>query len=228
MTAFITPCWNVSAKSLRSANSAGQRFGLRGFLAALFIGFLLMPLHKAWAGPAEISLKNPQVSSVDDGFAVSADVSIDLGSKLEDALLRGLPLFFVHEFEMTKPRWYWIEDKRFSRSQSYRIYYHALTRQYRVGAGAIHPSFATLDEALRYLGNIRQWRVIDRADLSDLKVGETYQATLRLRLDTAQLPRPLQISVLFAREWELSGEVRWAYTVPPVDSKVENKAVDAK
>ena len=224
MMAFITPCSNVWAKPLRHPKTSRRGFGLWAWLSALLLALFFLPTKDAWAGPAEISLKNPQISLADDGLAVSAEVYIDLGSKLEDALLRGLPLFFVHEFEMTKPRWYWIEDKRFSRSQTYRLYYHALTRQYRVGAGAIHPSFPTLEEALRYLGNIRQWRVLDEAALAGLKVGETYQAVLRLRLDTAQLPRPLQISVLFAREWELSGEVRWSYIVPPA----EQKAADAK
>lgn len=172
---------------------------------------LVFPLL-TYAG--EIVIRNPQLLQTEDGLALSAEVDIELGSKIEDALVRGLPLYFSQEFEMSRPRWYWFEDKRFSRTQALRLYYHALTRQYRVGIGPIHQSFSTLGEALASLTHMRHWTIIDRNEQSSLKAGETYQAVLRFRLDGSQLPRPLQINVLFARDWELGGETRWAYTVP--------------
>lgn len=187
------------------------RFGRRLILAvALLVQLWVLPL--ACAG--EITLRNPQMNSGEDGYVLSVEVGIELGSKLEEALTRGVPLYFVQEFEMSRPRWYWIEDKRFAKTQTVRLYYHALTRQYRVGNGGVHQAFSTLDEALRYLVHARNWSIIDKAETNNLKQGESYQAVFRVRLDSAQLPRPLQISVLFAKDWELGGEVRWTFVVP--------------
>lgn len=178
----------------------------------ILLGLQFMVVSVAMAG--EITLRNPVISSGEDGYFLSSEVSIDLGSKLEEALTRGVSLFFIQEFEMSRPRWYWIEDKRFAKSQTVRLYYHALTRQYRVGTGGVHQSFASLNEALRYLVHARNWPIIEKAEAGNLKAGESYQAAFRVRLDSSQLPRPLQISVLFARDWELAGEVRWTFVVP--------------
>ncbi|MEY4591506.1 MAG: hypothetical protein RIR18_401 [Pseudomonadota bacterium] len=187
------------------------RFSRRLILAVALLAQLLAP-PLAFAG--EVTLRNPLMNSGEDGYVLSVEVAIELGSKLEEALTRGVPLYFVQEFDMSRPRWYWIEDKRFAKTQTVRLYYHALTRQYRVGNGGVHQAFSTLDEALRYLVHARNWSIIDKADTGNLKPGESYQAVFRVRLDSAQLPRPLQISVLFVKDWELGGEVRWTFVVP--------------
>ena len=186
----------------------------QGFLPWLLVVFCVWfsDLPGAFAG--EVSIRNPQISSTEDGYTLSAEIAIELGSKLEEALTRGLPLYFIQEFEMSKPRWYWIEDKRFTKTQTLRLYYHALTRQYRIGTGGVHQAFPTLEEALSYLVHVRHWQIIEKSEQSSLKVGETYQASLKVRLDSSQLPRPLQITVLFAKDWELGNEARWSFTVP--------------
>ena len=51
------------------------------------------------------------------------------------------------------------------------------------------------------LGQIRGWPVIER---DRLQVGEAYVASLRMRLDTTQLPKPFQISALTEREWSVT------------------------
>lgn len=181
------------------------------FAWVILMGLVLVSCP-VWAG--EIAIRNPRISLTDEGYTLSAETTIELGGKLEEALTRGVSLYFVQEFEMSRPRWYWIEDKRFGKSQTLRLYYHALTRQYRVGMGGVHQSFPSLEEALKTLVHLRYWLILDKNDQGSLKVGESYQASLRIRLDGSQLPRPLQINVLFARDWELEGEVRWTYVVP--------------
>jgi hypothetical protein len=40
-----------------------------------------------------------------------------------------------------------------------------------------------------------------------------YEAAVRLRLDTTQLPKPFQISALTSRDWSLQSDwVRWSFT----------------
>lgn len=173
------------------------------------------------AGAADIEISNPELVAVEDGYAVSADFSFDFNQRLEEAVTKGVVLNFVAEFELTRPRWYWLDEKLISRSQTYRLSYHALTRQYRLSTGALHQSFATLSEALRMLSRLRNWVVIDKATdgKSQPRPGETYQAALRLRLDTGQLPKPFQISAIGNKEWNLASDWKTWLTVLPVESK---------
>ena len=54
----------------------------------------------------EIEITNPQIAASEDGYVVSADFSFELNERLEEAVTRGVVLYFVTEFEMTRPRWY--------------------------------------------------------------------------------------------------------------------------
>ncbi|MCL2524483.1 MAG: DUF4390 domain-containing protein [Betaproteobacteria bacterium] len=178
---------------------------------------LLAPLL-AWA--AEIEVVDPRIEHDEDGYALSADFRFELRPRLEEAVARGVVLYFVVEFEMTRPRWYWFDKMVAARAQTYSLSYHALTRQYRLSSGGLHQSFATLGEALAVLSRLRNWPISD-ADDPPPHAGETYQAALRLRLDINQLPRPFQISALGNRDWNLASEwKRWALTLPaPVEAK---------
>lgn len=195
------------------------------FWRALFFagGLLLAYLAQA----AEIEVSNPELSAVDDGYALSADFSFEFNQRLEEAVAKGVVLNFVADFELTRPRWYWLDEKLVSRSQVYRLSYHALTRQYRLSTGGLHQSFPTLGEALRVLSRLRNWVVVDKAqeksDKSPLRPGEIYQAAVRLRLDTTQLPKPFQISALGNRDWALASDWKsWQATLPaapPAEAK---------
>lgn len=167
----------------------------------------------AWA--AEIEVINPQLTAAEDGYLLSADFRFELTPRLEEAVNRGVTLYFVADFELRKARWYWLDDRLVARSQSFRLYYHALTRQYRLSTGGLHQSFASLSEALRMLSRLRNWQVIEAAD--KLKAGETYEAGLRMRLDTSQLPRPFQMTALGNKDWSLASDWKtWMATLPPL------------
>ena len=105
------------------------------------------------------------------------------------------------EFEIFRPRWYWLDERIGVASRSTRLSFHALTRTYRLASGALHQSFATLDEALRALSRVRGWPVLPKGALTPDTV---YMAYCRMRLDTTQLPKPFQVSALANREWTLT------------------------
>jgi hypothetical protein len=183
---------------------------------------LLLALLPALVWAAEIEVSAPQIVAGDDGYVLSADFTFELNQRLEEAVTRGVVLYFVADFELSRPRWYWLDEKVLSRSQTYRLSYHALTRQYRLSTGALHQSFSSLSEAMRMLAHLRNWGVAERGDKA-VRVGEPYLAALRLRLDVTQLPRPFQISALGNRDWSLASEWKtWPVTLPalpPVEAK---------
>jgi len=183
---------------------------LRGWLFALLV---IVP---AVALAGEIAISNQQIAASDDGFVLSADFGIELNENLEEAINRGVVLYFVADFEMTRPRWYWFDEKLLSRSQTYRLSYHALTRQYRLSTGGLHQSFDSLSDAVNVLSRLRNWLVIDNAvDKSGLRAGDSVSAALRMRLDINQLPRPFQVSAFGNKDWNLASDWKvWQATLP--------------
>jgi hypothetical protein len=81
-----------------------------------------------------------------------------------------------------------------------RLSYHALSRQYRLSTGSLQQSFPSLDEALNVLKRVRNWLVVDRAVRL---AAADYEAAVRMRLDTALLPKPFQLSALTGRDLQL-------------------------
>ena len=172
---------------------------------AMLLVFLVGP-----ASAGEIEIRSAVINTGEDGYMLDADVNIELSSRLEEVVSRGVPLYFLTEFELTRPRWYWFDEKVAVKSLAFRLSYHAITRQYRISTGALHQSFGTLDEAMRILSRVRDWSVADKAAL---KPGQSYYAAVRMRLDLTQLPKPLQVTAIGSREWSLASEwLRWTYT----------------
>ena len=181
---------------------------------------LLLALALAWSAPARaenIEISHISLQGNDEGYALDADFNIELNPRLEDAINKGVAMYFEVEFELTRKRWYWFDDS-VSRQLMLRLSYHALTRQYRISSGALYQSFSTLPDALRVLSRVRSWQVLERGEVG---AGTEYWAALRMRLDVTQLPKPFQVNALTSREWNLASEWRrWPFRVKaPVTEK---------
>ncbi len=180
---------------------------------------LALALCAPGASAEEIEVRDARLVAADDGIVLDADFAFELTSRLEDALAKGVPLYFVTEFELVRPRWYWLDERVAATARSTRLSFHALTRTYRLTTGALHQSFATLDEAQRALSTVRGWQVLAK---DALKPDTSYVAYARMRLDTAQLPKPFQVSALANRDWTLGGQWRkWPVTGPAEQAEAQ-------
>jgi hypothetical protein len=167
---------------------------------------LLMPALQAHA--EGILVRDAALVAAEEGYYLEADFEITLNATLEEALNKGVPLYFLLEFEMIRPRWYWLDDKVVNTQQQYRLAYNALTRQYRLGIGAFFQNFNELNEALAFLSRVRRRQVLE---LGMLSRGSVYSAAVRMRLDVSQLPKPFQLNALASRDWNLSSDWhRWS------------------
>ena len=157
-----------------------------------------------------IAVKSAELRVDEDAYVLNAEFDLALNPTLEEALQKGVPLYFELEFELVRPRKYWFDEKVLSFSTQYRVSYNALTRQYRVASGLLGQTFDGLDEVERFLSRVTS-RQIARAD--ELQKGTRYEAAIRLRLDVNQLPKPFQLTALASREWSLQSEWhRWSFT----------------
>jgi hypothetical protein len=193
-----------------NADAPGHpRPGRFAFWRSALLAFLLAA--SAVAGAQGITVASAQLVPSEDGWKLDAEFDIEFNARLEEAVNRGVPLYFVAEFELAKPRWYWFDEKPVKLAQTYRITYTPLLRQYRLSIGGLYQNFTRFDEVKRVLSRIRGWQVAGRGALAK---DVPYQANLRLRLDTAQLPKPFQLNAVASREWTLGSEWhRW--TVVP-------------
>lgn len=158
-----------------------------------------------------IEVRKAALIAAENGYVLEADFEVTLTHTLEEALNKGVPLHFILEFELIRPRWYWFNQKIANARQQYRLSYNALTRQYRVGLRTLYQNFASLSEALEFMSRVR---VRDIAETGAFSKGGSYRAALRLRLDSSQLPRAFQVSAVGSREWSISSDWhRW--TVSP-------------
>ena len=188
----------------------------KGFVAGLAPGVLaaiVLVAALAWAPTAQadtIAVKFAELRADDDAYVLNAEFDLAVNATLEEALQKGVPLYFVFEFELLRPRWYWLDEKSLSISTQYRVSYNALTRQYRLSSGLLGQTFEGIDEVERFLSRVTSRRIAGRADLA---IGTRYEAAVRLRLDVNALPKPFQMNALASREWSLQSEwYRWSFT----------------
>jgi hypothetical protein len=179
---------------------------------ALLLCLGLMPLSQPSAA-ADLGLLT--VERADDGVYLSANVRFDLPAPVEDALLKGIAMFFVVEADVYQSRWYWTDRRVASAARTIRLAYQPLTRVWRVnivngvvqGAGGLratlNQNYDSLTDALSAVQRLSRWRVADNADI---ELDASYKLVFSYSLDLSQLPRPFQIGVVGQKDWTISVE----------------------
>ncbi len=189
MTAFISRAWT----------NGFERLHRRLALAVLLLALLLV-LVPGSAAATEITALSAE--RVDEGVILSAQIRLDLPAQLDDALQKGLPLFFLAEATVLRDRWYWTDKEVARATRHLRLAFHPLTRRWRLlvsnspitsTGAALGQSFESREEALAAIERIGGWKI---ADGPEIGAAPRYTVTLRFRLDLAQLPRPVQIGAL--------------------------------
>jgi hypothetical protein len=73
---------------------------------------------------------------------LSAQVDFELPHVVEDALLKGVPVFFVAQVAVLRERWYWKDRKRIAAvRRQFRLSFHPLTQRWRlnISHGDVQP-----------------------------------------------------------------------------------------
>ena len=195
----------MSLAMLLTLLSRLARHALRAGTLALALGSFAPP-----AAAEGIAIETARIVEAEDGWNLEAEFDIQFSQRLEEAINRGVSLHFLVEFELSRPRWYWFDEKPVKLSQAYKISYTPLLRQYRLSMGNVYQNFTRFEEVTRVLSRLRGWHVADKGALAKDQV---YQAAVRMRLDTAQLPKPFQLNAIASRDWTLASDWhRWTMT----------------
>lgn len=140
-------------------------------------------------------------------------IDLELTPKVEEALSKGIQIEVLIDARLQRTRFVVWHQGVGRWSLRRRIWYHALSGQYLVGAtdaGAdARESFTSLAEALKALGALNDLRfTLDSAP----EAGGNYSVELRATLDIESLPAPLRPVAYTTPSWHLnSGWSTWTF-----------------
>jgi len=156
-----------------------------------------------------IAVESAELRPQDENYVLNAQFNFAFNHTLEEALQKGVSLYFVLEFRLSRPRKYWLDENVAEESVPYRISYSPLTRQYRVATGLLGQQLDSLEEVERLLSRVVSRPVVA---IDALTKDARYEAAVRLRLDVTQLPKPFQINAIASHDWSLESEwYRWTF-----------------
>jgi hypothetical protein len=164
----------------------------------------------AWAEAPVTEISQLRLERSDEGIVLSASVKFELPPIIDDALDKGIPMFFVADAVLFRDRWYWYDKQVASVSRHMRLSFQPLTRRWRLVVSpipignsglALGQTFDTREEALAAVQRISHWKI---ADANEIDPDAKHNVDFRFRLDVSQLPRPFQIGAVGHDDWNLS------------------------
>ena len=186
-------------------------------LARWLLGAWLCLLLAAPALAAPTQITQLRVEGADDGVHLSAVVRFELPAAVEEALLKGVAIFFVIEADIYRDRWYWTDPHVSSAVRTLRLAYQPLTGHWRVNIvpgliasssglrATLNQNYDTLAEALSAVQRTARWKI---AEAGDLDPSAAYTLDLNFKLDLSQLPRPFQIGIAGQRDWTIAAQFK--------------------
>jgi hypothetical protein len=213
-TDFFTHCWkSKSTDGVRPACGLWLRAWLVVALCCWMPFYvraqMVLPVER---NPAEIT--ELRLERSDEGVYLTVGLRLDLPAVVEDALLKGIPMFFVAEAQLFRDRWYWYDKKLAAQARHLRLAYQPLTRRWRlntspspitsVGLGLTSgQNFDNLPDALAAVQRIARWKI---ANATEVEPDASHNVDFRFRLDVSQLPRPFQIGAVGQSQWTIAVE----------------------
>lgn len=172
-----------------------RRQFMQGLLQVLA---LLLALCMGGARGQGVELATLQLQRADGALSLEFSARVTLTRAVEEALQRGVPLYFVAEAQLLRSRWYWRDERVARLTRSWRVAYQPLTGAWRVSLGGLYQTFPSLGEALATASRSSGWKL---ADLTQLDSDKNYYLEFSYRLDTSQLPGPMQFGLGGQGEW---------------------------
>jgi hypothetical protein len=205
--AFFTHCYkNPCPEFQRSA------VGVRTWLRAVGLVFAWVVCAAASWAQNQVAIASFQTERNEDVYQMSVQFELELSNTVQEALLKGIPVYFVVDTKVYRDRWYW-SDKLVATAQRHiRVSYQPLTRRWRMqvasqpivqnGLGvSLMQTYDSLEEVMVNLRRLNRWKF---ADVAQIETGAGHRLEFAFYLDLSQLPRPLQMGAAGQSDWELA------------------------
>ncbi len=175
---------------------------------ALFVSF-----GAVQATPTDVT--DLRVERAEDGVHLSATMRFSIPPVVEEALQKGIALYFVAEADIFRERWYWTDARVASAARTIRLAYQPLTRRWRVNVApgiigtsggmraTFNQNYDSLPEAVAAVQRLARWKLAENPEIAP---DPTYRLEFSFRLDLSQLPRPFQIGVAGQSDWSIAAQ----------------------
>ncbi len=162
------------------------------------------------ASDNSLIIKTAEINSQFEAYFLNADFDLSFNDDLDEAIKKGIPVNFIIEFELKKPRKYWFEEEVTKKTKEILLTYHALSKQFTLTESENRLiAFDNLTQAKNELKKIKNWRIFDKSQMDDT---EKYSAYLQVKLDKTILPKQLQADITSNQEWQLaSKQFQWTF-----------------
>ena len=162
------------------------------------------------ASDNSLIIKTAEINSQFEAYFLNADFDLSFNDDLDEAIKKGIPVNFIIEFELKKPRKYWFEEEVTKKTKEILLTYHALSKQFTLTESENRLiAFDNLTQAKNELKKIKNWRIFDKSQIDDT---EKYSDYLQVKLDQTKLPKQLQADITSNQEWQLaSKQFQWTF-----------------
>ncbi len=162
------------------------------------------------AADNSLIIKTAEINGQFEAYFLNADFDLSFNDDLDEAIRKGIPINFVIEFELKKPRKYWFDEEVAKKTKEILLSYHALSKQFILAESENRLiAFDNLTQAKNELKRIKNWRIFDKSQIDDT---EKYSAYLLVKLDQTKLPKQLQADITSNQEWQLaSKQFQWTF-----------------
>ncbi|NND55092.1 MAG: DUF4390 domain-containing protein [Gammaproteobacteria bacterium] len=181
-------------------------------LALCGAGLLCAPVVMADPGRFEVinATARPVANAAgNEAWVVDARVNLELSDAALEALESGVTLRIAFQYEVRSRRRFWIDELVATVQQDFELQYLSLSQRYvvrDVSDDSVN-SYATLFSALRYLGQVRDFRFPETLPVSN---PEPYTFSMRAVLDWEKLPGPLAVLAFWRGDFSLESDwYRW-------------------
>jgi hypothetical protein len=120
-------------------------------------------------------------------------VRLELPRDIEQALNKGIAVVFVAEAEVFRSRWYWMDQPRATAPRRWRLAYQPLTRHWRLSFDGLSRQYNRMSDALDVIRRASAWQIAD--GVLPPNDNQDHYVDFSFKLDTDELPRPLQIGL---------------------------------
>ena len=185
---------------------------LKKIKLSIFFSFwmILFLSSSTIASDNSLIIKTAEINSQFEAYFLNADFDLSFNDDLDEAIRKGIPINFVIEFELKKPRKYWFDEEVAKKTKEILLSYHALSKQFILAESENRLiAFDNLTQAKNELKRIKNWRIFDKSQIDDT---EKYSAYLLVKLDQTKLPKQLQADITSNQEWQLaSKQFQWTF-----------------
>jgi len=173
------------------------RGALVTFLCAAVLSLSTLALGAALDGVLEV---RSAYVNVDKGvFLLHARVEYPLTQAIRDALRDGITLTFDLDARVERDRRFWFNAGIVDLTLRRELTYHAVSERYvvREVKSGDQQSFATVDDALTFLGRVDAWPILVEPQLD----GGNYTISVRAGVRRGHLPATMRAILFWTDDW---------------------------